>query len=118
MFEPWERFDARKAAALMNKHRRIVRQEHARVRKLLRQKPKDQKATNISEQVNALRQTWRNALTDQIGVCTALTRDFFTINVATLVNAFLAQSRFFATSNEVARTLQTLSQTSNDSKSS
>src|ERR1700756_3282423 len=55
MFEPWKRFDARKAAALMNKHRKTLRQEQESLRKLLRDKSKDQKAEDMSERINALR---------------------------------------------------------------
>jgi hypothetical protein len=112
MFELWERFDARKAASLMNKHRKSLRREHAGVRKLLRHKSKDQKAADISERINTLRQTWRVALKDQIRVCDALNREFFAINFATYFDAFHAQSRLFVTCNEVAQTLQKLAPTS------
>jgi hypothetical protein len=112
MFEPWEKFDAKKAASMMNKHRKMLRREHACVRKLLRRKLKDQTPTDITEQVNALRQIWRDALKDQIRVCNALNREFFVINFATYVTAFQAQSRLFVKCNEVAQTVQQLSPTS------
>src|SRR5690348_15010388 len=101
MFEPWERFDARKAAALMNKHRKALRQEHASLQKLLRDKSKDQKATGMSQQVNALRQTWRQAVVDHISVCRALSKGFFVINLNNYIAAFKAQSRLFGVSQEV-----------------
>jgi hypothetical protein len=112
MFEPWEKFDAKKAASLMNEHRKALRREHAAVHKLLRCKLKDQKATDISERANALQQTNRDALKDQIRVCEALNHQFFVINFASYVNAFLAQSRLFVTCSEVTQTLQQLSPTS------
>lgn len=115
MFEPWKRFDARKAAALLNKHRKILRREHARLHKFLRHKPKDQKAADISEQIRTLRQTWRDAAIDQICVCRALDSAFFTVNLANYVNAFRAQVRLFVTCNEVEKTLQKLSPTSKSS---
>jgi hypothetical protein len=116
MFEPWERFDAMKAASLMNKHRKGLRREHAGVRKLLRHKSKDQKAADMSKRINTLRQKWRDALKEQMRVCEALNRDFFAINFAAYFNAFHAQSRLFVTCNEVAQTLQKLSPTSNRSQ--
>jgi acyl-CoA reductase-like NAD-dependent aldehyde dehydrogenase len=106
MFEPWKRFDARKAAALMNKHRKALRQEHASLRKLLRDKSKDQKAEDMSERINALRQTWRQALVDHISVCRALSDGIFLVNLNNYLDACLAQGRLFATCNEVERTLQ------------
>jgi hypothetical protein len=112
MFEPWEKFRAKKAASLLNEHRKSLGREHAGVRKLSRRKFKDQKPTDITEQVNALRQTWRDALKDHIRVCDALNREFFAINFASYLNAFHAQSRLFVTCNEVAQTLQKLSPTS------
>jgi hypothetical protein len=112
MFEPWEKFDAKKAASLMNEHRKALRREHAAVHKLLRRKLKDQKATDISERAKALRQTNMDALKDQIRVCEALIHGFFVINFATYVNAFQAQSRLFVTCSEVMQTLQQLSPTS------
>ena len=109
MFEPWERFDARKAASLMNKHRKTLRREQANLRKLLRNKSKGQTAGDTSEQVNTVRQVWRDALKDQISVCWALTRELFVINFRNYLDAFVAQSRLFATCNEVAQTLNQLS---------
>jgi hypothetical protein len=117
MFEPWERFDARKAASLMNKHRKTLRREHTSLRKLLRDRSKNQKATDMSEQVNALRQTWRQAVVDQISVCRALSNGFFVINLNNYLDAFKAQGRLFAACNEVEQMLQTLSRTSTHSKS-
>jgi predicted nucleic acid-binding Zn-ribbon protein len=106
MFEPWKRFDARKAAALMNKHRKTLRQEHASLRKLLRDKSKDQKAEDMSERINALRQTWRQALVDHISVCRVLSEGIFVVNLNNYLDAFLAQGRLLATCNEVEQTLQ------------
>jgi hypothetical protein len=61
----------------MNERRRTLRQEHAGLRKLLSRNLKGQKPADITEQVNALRQTWRDALPDQIRVSDALNRELF-----------------------------------------
>jgi hypothetical protein len=105
MFEVWERFDAKKAKSLMNRHRKALRREHASLRKLLRSKSNDPATHAISEQISSLRQAYRLALKDQIQLCPALTRGFFVINIAKILDAFLAQSRLFATCQEVAQTL-------------
>lgn len=116
MFEPWKKFDAKQAASLMNEYRKILRREHAGVRKLLRRKSKDQKATDLSERVNALRQIYRNALQDQISVCDALNREILLINFGRYLDAFLAQSRLSVTCNEVARTIEQFSPTSSSAR--
>jgi hypothetical protein len=109
MFEPWERFDARTAASLMNKHRKALRREQANLRKLLRNKSKNQRGSGTSEQVNTVRQVWRDALKDHSSVCRALSEKICVINFGNYLDAFLAQSRLFATCNEVAQTLDKLS---------
>src|SRR6267154_1065096 len=113
MFEPWERFDARKAASLMNKHRKGLRREHGDVRKLLRHQSKEQEAADMSERIKSLRQIWRDALKDQISVCEVLNREFFTTNLSTYLDAYQAQARLFVVCSEVAQTLQKLKPTSN-----
>jgi len=103
MFEVWERFDARKARSLMNRHRKAVRREHRSLRQLLRSNGHDRADPSIVEQISILRQSYRLALYDQVQVCSALTRDFFAINLRHFTDAFLAQSRLFAACQEVAR---------------
>ena len=108
MFEVWERFDAKKARSLMNRHRKALRREHASLRRLLRINGNTAAAAGMSEQIKALRQAWRIATVDQIQVCRALVDEFYVINLANLLDAFLAQTRLSATCNDVWETLQRL----------
>jgi hypothetical protein len=106
MFEPWQRFDARKAAALMNEHRITLRREHADLRKP--SQVGGSKSCRLSERINSLRQKWMDAHKDQIRVCRALSRQILTINLIGYANALSAQKRLFGTCNKVAQTLQQL----------
>jgi hypothetical protein len=106
VFEPWKKFNPRKAAALMNKQRKALRREHARTRRLLRRKVKGHEPTEINRQIDALRKQWVDALIDQALVCEALIEELCTANFLGIVNAFAAQLRLFVTWNEVEQTLQ------------
>ena len=111
MFEVWERFDAKKARSLMNRHRKTLRREHASLRRLLRTNENSAGVAGVTEQINALRQAWRIATKDQTQVCSALIDGFDVINLANLLDAFLAQFRLFATCQEIWQTLQPLDAT-------
>jgi hypothetical protein len=108
MFQPWERFNARKTASLMNKHRMTLRREHASLRKLLRQKSKDQNSADVSEQINSLQKTLTDALNDHNSVCKAMHHEFSTTDLARYIKAYQARVRLFGTSIDVMQTFHEL----------
>ncbi|HLG83181.1 MAG TPA: hypothetical protein VKY22_19370 [Bradyrhizobium sp.] len=114
MFEVWERFDARGARSLINRHRKALRQEHAALRKLLHSNGNDTMATEVTERIDALRQAWLLAAKDLIQVCAALVDGFYVIKLANLLDVFVAQSRLSATCHEVSQTIQRLGATARD----
>ena len=104
MFEPWQKFNAKKATTLMNQHRKTLRREHASLRKLLRQK-KGQTPADLSERINGLRQTWRKVVKDHTSVSRALIANCCTANFMNVLGTFVAHSFLGVTCDKVWQTL-------------
>src|SRR6516225_12153408 len=109
MFEPWQKFNAKKATTLMNQHRRTFAREHASLRKLLRQKKgqksKAQTPADLAERINALRQTWRKVVKDHTSVSKALIANCCTVNFMNVLDTFVAHSFLGVTCDKVWQTL-------------
>jgi len=104
LFEPWQKFNAKKATTLMNQHRKTLRREHASLRKLLRQK-KGQTPADLSERINGLRQTWRKVVKDHTSVSRALIANCCTANFMNVLGTFVAHSFLGVTCDKVWQTL-------------
>src|SRR6516162_9186966 len=104
LFEPWQKFNAKKATTLMNQHHKTLRREHASLRKLLRQK-KGQTPADLAERINALRQTWRKVVKDHTSVSEALIANCCTVNFMNLLDTFVAHSHLGVTCDKVQQTL-------------
>ena len=110
MFEPWQKFNAKKATTLMNQHHETLRREHASLRKLLRQTSKGQKSkaqtpADLSERINALRRTWRKVVKDHTSVSKALIANCCTVNFMNVLDTFVAHSFLGVTCDKVWQTL-------------
>ena len=106
MFEPWRKFNAKKATTLMNNHNKTLRREHAQLKRLLRQKSKQQTPADISERINALRQTRRKIVIDHTLVCHALIAECCRINFMKILDLFVAHSFLGVTCDKVWQTLE------------
>jgi len=104
MFEPWQKFNAKKATTLMNQHRKTLAREHASLRKLLRQK-KGQTPADLAERINALRRTWRKVVKDHTSVSRALIANCCTVNFMNVLDTFVAHSYLGVTCDKVWQTL-------------
>jgi hypothetical protein len=104
MFEPWQKFNAKKATTLMNQHHKTLAREHASLRKLLRQK-KGQTPAELAERINALRQTWRKVVKDHTSVSRALIANCCTVNFMNVLDTFVAHSYLGVTCDKVRQTL-------------
>ena len=104
MFEPWQKFNAKKATTLMNQHRKTLAREHASLRKLLRQK-KGQTPADLAERINALRRTWRKVVKDHTSVSRALIANCCTANFMNVLGTFVAHSFLGVTCDKVWQTL-------------
>ena len=93
-----------RAASILNKRRKALRQEHAGLRVLLR-KSGHFPATEVSEKIASLRVLHRQALMDCIQVCRTLSRKAYILNLVAYAEALIAQSRLFTVCQEVAQTL-------------
>ena len=109
MFEPWQKFNAKKATTLMNQHRKTLAREHASLRKLLRQKKrqksKAQTPADLAERINALRRTWRKVVKDHTSVSEALIANCCTVNFMNVLDTFVAHSFLGVTCDKVWQTL-------------
>src|SRR6516225_1072093 len=109
MFEPWQKFNAKKATTLMNQHHKTLRREHASLRKLLRQKKrqksKAQTPADLAERINALRRTWRKVVKDHTSVSEALIANCCTVNFMNVLDTFVAHSFLGVTCDKVWQTL-------------
>jgi hypothetical protein len=97
----------KRAASILNKRRKALRQEHAGLRALLR-KSGHFRATEVSEKIASLRVLHRQALMDCIQVCRTLSRKANVLNLVAYAEALIAQSRLFAVCQDVAQTLSRL----------
>jgi hypothetical protein len=96
-----------RAASILNKRRKMLRQEHAGLRALLR-KSGHLRATEVSEKIASLRLLHRQALLDCIQVCRTLSRKADVLNLVGYAEAHIAQSRLFTICQDVAQTLSRL----------
>jgi hypothetical protein len=97
-------FYGQRAASILNKRRKTLRQEHAGLRALLR-KSGQIRTTEVSEKIASLRFLRRQALMDCIQVCETLSQRVYVLNLMGYAKAHMAQSRLFAVCQEVAQTL-------------